>query len=171
MSLKNWIHTVSDFSDLVQFHFICQMLANFSGVKSERTVSKFRKRKRKLLRSLKPEHEIRKFHVPVMQWWLRSVQKTVMYMQSYWIAYINLLLFLPFLSPLPLPSPSPSLLLNLPILVTWLHTAPLYINDFVKKVFPDFAKFLELEIFSPAFSITMSLNHEVDSPHSVLQCT
>ena len=93
MSLRNWIHTVSDFSDLVQFHFICQMLANFSGVKSERTVSRFRKRKRKLLRSFKPEHEIRKFHVPVMQWWLRSVQKTVMYMQSYWIDYINLLFF------------------------------------------------------------------------------
>ena len=78
---------------LFSFIFIYLILANFSGVKSERTVSKFRKRKRKLLRSFKPEHEIRKFHVLVMQWWLRSVQKTVMYMQSYWIAYINLLLF------------------------------------------------------------------------------
>ena len=35
------------------------MLANFSGVKSERTISKFRKRERKLLCSFKPEHENR----------------------------------------------------------------------------------------------------------------
>ena len=36
--------------NLIQFHWICQILAKFSGVKSERTVSKFRKRKRKFLR-------------------------------------------------------------------------------------------------------------------------
>ena len=44
-SLMKWILTVSNFIDLIQFHLICQMLARFSGVKSERTVSKFRKRK------------------------------------------------------------------------------------------------------------------------------
>ena len=33
-----------------KFHLICQMLAKFSGVKSEKTVSKFRKRKRQFLR-------------------------------------------------------------------------------------------------------------------------
>ena len=38
--------TVSDFIDLVQFELICQMLAKFSGVKSERTVFTLRKRKR-----------------------------------------------------------------------------------------------------------------------------
>ena len=37
--------TVSDFIDLVQFELICQMLAKFSGVKSERTVFTLRKRK------------------------------------------------------------------------------------------------------------------------------
>ena len=35
---------VSNLDDLIQFYSICQMLANFSGVKSERTLSKFRKR-------------------------------------------------------------------------------------------------------------------------------
>ena len=44
-SLKKWIHNVSIFMDLIQFHLICQMLSNFSGVESERPVSKLRKRK------------------------------------------------------------------------------------------------------------------------------
>ena len=30
---------------LILFHSVCQMLAKYSGVESERTVSKFRKRK------------------------------------------------------------------------------------------------------------------------------
>ena len=34
--------------DLVHFQLICQMLAKFSGVKSERTVFTLRKRKKKL---------------------------------------------------------------------------------------------------------------------------
>ena len=42
-SLKKSIHTVSKFIDLIQFHLICQMLAQFSGIESKRTVSKFRK--------------------------------------------------------------------------------------------------------------------------------
>ena len=46
-SLEKWIHTLSKFIDLIQFHLICQMLAKFSGVKSVRIVSKFRGRKRK----------------------------------------------------------------------------------------------------------------------------
>ena len=44
---KTW--TVSNFIDLIQFHLICQMLAKFSEVEFERTVSKFWKRKRKFL--------------------------------------------------------------------------------------------------------------------------
>ena len=44
---KTSCKTVSDsFIDLVQFQLICQTLAKFSGVKSERTVCKFRKRKK-----------------------------------------------------------------------------------------------------------------------------
>ena len=38
---------VSNLIDLILFHLICYMLAKFFGVKSESTVSKFRKRKRK----------------------------------------------------------------------------------------------------------------------------
>ena len=64
-SLKKWIHAVSKFIDLIQFHVICQMLAKFSGVESERTVSKFRIRKRKfcvvLIYSIKRAREIRSF--------------------------------------------------------------------------------------------------------------
>ena len=71
-SLKKRIRTVSNFIDLIQFHLICQMLATFSGGESERTSSKFRAR----------AHEIRKFHVAVVQPRLRNVQKSVMHVQS-----------------------------------------------------------------------------------------
>ena len=47
--LKKRICTVSNFIDLIQFHLICQMLTKFPWFESERTVSKFRKRKRKFL--------------------------------------------------------------------------------------------------------------------------
>ena len=42
---KTSFKTVSDFIDLGYFQLICQMLAKFSGVKSERTVFKLRKSK------------------------------------------------------------------------------------------------------------------------------
>ena len=38
---KTSLKIASDFIDLVQFQLICQMLAKFTGVKSERTVFKF----------------------------------------------------------------------------------------------------------------------------------
>ena len=43
------IRTIPNSIDLIKFHLICQILAKFSEVESERTVhlSKFRKRKRK----------------------------------------------------------------------------------------------------------------------------
>ena len=56
------------------------MLAKFSGVESERTVSKLRKRKRKrkfcvgFTYSTKQARVIRKFHVAVVQRRLRNVQ-------------------------------------------------------------------------------------------------
>ena len=54
---------------------------------SERTVSEFRKRKKKLFcvaftYSVKRAREIRKFHVAVLQGWLKNVQKRVMHVQS-----------------------------------------------------------------------------------------
>ena len=99
-SLKKRIRTVSNFIDLIQFHLICQMLATFSGGESERTSSKFRAR----------AHEIRKFHVAVVQPRLRNVQKSVMQCKVV-VLLINLLLCLLF------SLPSPSSLLKLPIVV------------------------------------------------------
>ena len=64
-SLKKWIRTFLNLIDLIQFHFICEMLAKFSGVESETSVFKFRKRKRKFLcwhvftYSIKQAYEIR----------------------------------------------------------------------------------------------------------------
>ena len=48
---RKWIRTVSNFVDLIQFQFICSLilLGKFSEVESGRTVSKCRKRKRKIL--------------------------------------------------------------------------------------------------------------------------
>ena len=47
---KKWIRTVSDFINLIQSRLIHQILVKFSKVESKKTVSEFRKRKRKLLR-------------------------------------------------------------------------------------------------------------------------
>ena len=54
------------------------MLGKFSGVKCERTVFKLRKRKQNCVvftYLIKRAHEIRKFHVVVVQRRLRNVQK------------------------------------------------------------------------------------------------
>ena len=64
MSLKKWIRILSNFIDHIQFHLISQMLAKFSGVESERTASKLRKKKR------------RKFYVAVVHRRVRNVYKT-----------------------------------------------------------------------------------------------
>ena len=103
---------------------ICKMLAKFSGVESERTVLKFRERQRNFLccvylNPIKQESEIRKFHVAVVKRRLRIVQKSVMHVQSWCFAYINLLLFNC--------SPSLSSLLlwsrNSATMVTWRRTS------------------------------------------------
>ena len=62
------------------------MLATFSGVESERTIPKFRKRNLKnfcvvFTYSIKRTCEIRKFHVAVVQRRLRNVQKSVINVQ------------------------------------------------------------------------------------------
>ena len=72
------------------------MLGKFSGVKSERTVFKLRKRKKKCVvftYFIKRAHEIRKFHVVVVQRRLRNVQKSVLHVQSCCFADLNLLFF------------------------------------------------------------------------------
>ena len=87
---------VSDFIDLILLHLLCQMLANFSGIESERTVSKFRKRKSfcaVFTYFMKRSREIRKFHVAVVQRRLRNVEKSVIVVEICCFAYLNLLLF------------------------------------------------------------------------------
>ena len=62
------------------------MLVKFSGVESEKTVSKFRNRKRNFFVAfnffIKRAREIRKFHVEVARLRLRNVQNSVMHVQS-----------------------------------------------------------------------------------------
>ena len=72
-------------------------LSNVGGifwVKSKRTVSKFRKRKRNFLCCAHLLHKAgpwnRKFHVAVVQQRLRNVQKSVMHVQSWFFANLNL---------------------------------------------------------------------------------
>ena len=73
--------------------------ANLSGVESESTISKFRKRKRKFLCCvhlpyyLTGTREIGTFHVAIVQRRLRYVQKSVMHMRSCCFAKVSLLLF------------------------------------------------------------------------------
>ena len=81
------------------------MFGKFSGVESERTISKFRKKnlKKKIFvvfspTSTKRAREIKNIHAAVVQ---RRLRKGVMHVQSCCSANLNLFLFLPFLLPLP----------------------------------------------------------------------
>ena len=82
-SVKKWTRAFSNFINLISFHLICQMLGNFSGVNSKRTVPEIRKRKRKL-------SNVRRFHVAVVQQRQRNVQKSVLHVQSCCFANLNL---------------------------------------------------------------------------------
>ena len=96
------------------------------------TVSKFRKRKRKR-NFLSCAHLLHKagawnrtFHVAVVQQRLRNVQKSVMHVQSWFFANLNLLFF--FCAGRRRRCKN-SLLLssrNFATMVTWRHTSPLY---------------------------------------------
>ena len=68
-----WVRTVSNFNDRIQLHLICQMLilAKFSGVESERTISMFRKKKRKFLFCAPVLNE--EVHIAVMRRRLENV--------------------------------------------------------------------------------------------------
>ena len=70
----------------IHFHLICQVLLKYSGVESERTASRFRRKKRKICAVfsyfIKRACEIRK----EMK---RNVQKTAMHLQSCCFALLN----------------------------------------------------------------------------------
>ena len=96
-SLKKRIRTVSNFIEIIQCHLICQMLAKFSGVESQRPNLSLKKEGKNFsvvfTYSVKQAREIRKFHVAVVQRGLKNVQKRVMHVQSCNFANVNLLLF------------------------------------------------------------------------------
>ena len=93
------------------------------------TVSKFRKRKRNFLSCAHLLHKAgawnRTFHVAVVQQRLRNVQKSVMHVQSWFFANLNLFFFFAGRRR----RCKNSLLLssrNFATMVTWRHTSPLY---------------------------------------------
>ena len=96
-SLKKWICAPSNFIALIPTRSFRQMLANLSGVEFYKTVSKFRKNKKKKVVVLcsrpSTKREIRQFHVVVVQRRQRNVQKSVMHVQSCCFACLNLSLF------------------------------------------------------------------------------
>ena len=94
MSLKSGFalfQTSSILFNFTRFVRCCQIF----WVKSDRTVCKFRKSKTNfcvvLTYSIKRAREIRKFHVAVVQQRLRKVQNSVMHVQSFFFANLNLL--------------------------------------------------------------------------------
>ena len=77
------------------------MLAKFFGLNSKGRYLSLEKEKKETLcvsftYSVKRARENRKFHVVVVQGWLKNVQKSAMHVQSCCFTDINLLLFLPF---------------------------------------------------------------------------
>ena len=73
---------MSNFIDLIQFHLICQMLAKFSGFDPKGPHLSLEKETFCVVFTyfLKRAREIRRFHVPVVQRRLRTVQEK--YVQS-----------------------------------------------------------------------------------------
>ena len=106
------------------------MLATFSRVESERSVSKFRRGKRQLPCGVHLLHkagacEIRKFHVAGVQRRQRNLQNSMLHVQICFCFFVNKNLY--FFATL-LPSPSLVLLLsrNSATMVMWRNTSPLY---------------------------------------------
>ena len=99
---KKWIRTASDFIDLISFNLICQMLAKFSGLNQKGPYVSLEKEKQNfcvvLTYSIRWACEIRKFHVAVVQQWLKNILKNVMHVQRCSFANLNLLFY--FCSPL-----------------------------------------------------------------------
>ena len=97
-SLKKWIHAASNFIALIPSRLINQMLADCLELNSKGLYQSSGKEKESCCLRFpsltKPE--IRPFHVVVMQWRQRNVQKSVMHVRSFCFSTINLLLFCRF---------------------------------------------------------------------------
>ena len=83
-------------TSLILFHLICQMLATFSGLNPKGPYLSLEKERETFCvvftYSVKQVHEIGKFHLPVVQRWLKNVQKSMMNLQSSCFADIKVLL-------------------------------------------------------------------------------
>ena len=96
MSLKKWISAALNLIALISISFnSSKLLANFLEVNSKGLYQSLEKENEShcLVFASSTKCEIRKFHIVVVQWLQRNVQKSVMYMQSCCFAYLNLLLF------------------------------------------------------------------------------
>ena len=80
LELEKWIHISLVSIVIIPTRLLCQMQANSSGVVFLSTISKFTKRRKFCHCLLKffTKREIRHFHVVVVQWQQRNVQKRVM---------------------------------------------------------------------------------------------
>ena len=95
---------------------------------------------------LKRAREIRKFHVIIVQRWLRNLQKSVMHVQSCFFAKVKPITFLPF------SLPSPSSLLKLPIVLIQKFC---YHGNMTSL----FGSLFRVEVDSPAASTMLSRQH------------
>ena len=121
-------------TSLIYISFNLSNVGEIFWIESKRTISEFRKDRETFCvvftYSVKQVHEIRKFHLPVVQRWLKNVQKSVMHVQSCCFANINLLLFCRSLCR-PRCCCLSSLLLwskNFASMVTWHLTSPVYFD-------------------------------------------
>ena len=77
LELEKWIHIFSVSIVIIPTRLLCQMQANSSGAVFLSTISKFTKRRKfcHCLLTFFTKREIRHFHVVVVQWQQRNVQK------------------------------------------------------------------------------------------------
>ena len=94
-SHEKWSHIFSVSIMIIPTRLLCQMQTNSSGAKFLSTISKLIKRKKimSLMFTFFTKREIRHFHVVVVQWRLRNVQKSVMHVQNCCFSNLSLLLF------------------------------------------------------------------------------
>ena len=93
--LKSEFTLPQSLSRLIHLVQCVECFNHFSRVESLKTVSKCRKRKqsRCLVFKSSTKHEIRHFHVKVVQRRQRNVQKSMMHVQSCCFVNLNLLIF------------------------------------------------------------------------------
>ena len=82
-SLIKWIHAVSKFIALIFHVQVVKWWWIFLELNSKGLYFKFEKENRCLVFTSSIKREFRPFHVVVVQWWQRNVQKSVMHVESF----------------------------------------------------------------------------------------